>query len=61
MAADCAVELRQHNVAFVSLWPGAVVTEDMDVFTQNQEGVSAMVRRLQIELRCNSICYLVRL
>jgi len=27
MAADCAQELRPHNVAFVSLWPGAVKTE----------------------------------
>ena len=27
MAADCAFELRKHNVAFVSLWPGAVKTE----------------------------------
>lgn len=27
MAADCAVELQEHNVAFVSLWPGMVGTE----------------------------------
>ena len=27
MAADCAVELRRHNVAFISLWPGAINTE----------------------------------
>ncbi|XP_061421502.1 dehydrogenase/reductase SDR family member 1 [Lethenteron reissneri] len=27
LAADCAVELRKHNVAYVSLWPGAVRTE----------------------------------
>lgn len=27
MAADCAFELKKHNVAFVSLWPGAVKTE----------------------------------
>ena len=29
MAADCAFELSKHNVAFVSLWPGAVGTENM--------------------------------
>ncbi|CAC5419129.1 DHRS1 [Mytilus coruscus] len=29
MAADCAVELRKMNVAFVSLWPGAVRTENL--------------------------------
>ncbi|CAH1269702.1 DHRS1 [Branchiostoma lanceolatum] len=28
MAADCAVELKKDNVAFVSLWPGAVRTEN---------------------------------
>lgn len=27
MSADMAVELRQHNVAVISLWPGAVQTE----------------------------------
>ncbi|XP_019629756.1 PREDICTED: dehydrogenase/reductase SDR family member 1-like [Branchiostoma belcheri] len=29
MATDCAVELRKDNVAFVSLWPGAVRTENI--------------------------------
>ncbi|XP_076469879.1 dehydrogenase/reductase SDR family member 1-like [Babylonia areolata] len=27
MAADCAKELKKHEVAFVSLWPGLVTTE----------------------------------
>lgn len=27
MAADCGFELKKHNVAFVSLWPGPVGTE----------------------------------
>ena len=27
MAADCAVELHKHHVAFVSLWPGPARTE----------------------------------
>ena len=27
MAADCAMELKAHNVAMISLWPGAVKTE----------------------------------
>ena len=27
MAVDCAHELKRHNVACVSLWPGAVQTE----------------------------------
>ena len=29
MAADCGLELKKHNVAFVSLWPGPVKTEHM--------------------------------
>jgi dehydrogenase/reductase SDR family protein 1 len=27
MAVDCAIELKRHNVACISLWPGAVRTE----------------------------------
>ena len=27
MAADCALELYRYNVAMVSLWPGAVQTD----------------------------------
>ncbi|XP_060075319.1 dehydrogenase/reductase SDR family member 1-like [Ylistrum balloti] len=30
MAVDCAVELKKHNVAMVSLWPGAVKTENIN-------------------------------
>ncbi|XP_052790901.1 dehydrogenase/reductase SDR family member 1-like [Mya arenaria] len=29
MAVDCGVDLRKHNVAFVSLWPGLVSTENV--------------------------------
>ena len=29
MSADMAVELRKENVACVSLWPGAVMTENV--------------------------------
>ncbi|XP_048756190.1 dehydrogenase/reductase SDR family member 1-like isoform X2 [Ostrea edulis] len=37
MAADCAVELRKHNVAFVSLWPGPVMTEHVDQVLQTSK------------------------
>lgn len=36
MAADCAFELKKHNVAFVSLWPGGVRTENMTHFMNNE-------------------------
>lgn len=29
MAADCAIELKKHNVTMVSLWPGPVKTEEI--------------------------------
>lgn len=29
MASDCAIHLKDYNVAFVSLWPGLVRTEEM--------------------------------
>ena len=45
MAADCGLELRPHNVAFVSLWPGAVKTELLtEVVNSDQEGVKDVVR-----------------
>jgi len=31
MAADCAFELKKNNVAMISLWPGAVKTEYVQV------------------------------
>jgi NAD(P)-dependent dehydrogenase (short-subunit alcohol dehydrogenase family) len=33
LTADSAEELRAHNVAAVSLWPGMVVTESLDMLT----------------------------
>ncbi|XP_030053510.1 dehydrogenase/reductase SDR family member 1 [Microcaecilia unicolor] len=32
LAADCAIELRKHGVAYVSLWPGAVLTETVEEY-----------------------------
>ena len=32
MAAECAIDLKKHNIAFVSLWPGAVRTEHINNF-----------------------------
>jgi dehydrogenase/reductase SDR family protein 1 len=29
MAGDCGTELRRHNVAMISLWPGPVQTEEV--------------------------------
>ena len=38
MAADMAVELKEQNVACVSLWPGAVMTENIrDYLSQPQD------------------------
>ena len=36
MAADCAIELKDQNVAMISLWPGAVSTETfVEKFVEN--------------------------
>ena len=29
MAADCAIELSDHNITMISLWPEAVKTENI--------------------------------
>ena len=45
MAADCAVDLRRHNVCMVSLWPGPVKTETI------LKGMEGTVRILMVCLR----------
>ena len=37
MASDCAVELKKHNVAMVSIWPGGVKTEKFQDRFGNQK------------------------
>ena len=37
MAADMAVELRKQNVACVSLWPGAAMTEHVNEMLNNPD------------------------
>jgi len=41
MAVDCAHELKRHKVTCVSLWPGAVKTENIDDFMSGEKA-SAM-------------------
>jgi NAD(P)-dependent dehydrogenase (short-subunit alcohol dehydrogenase family) len=38
MAADMAVELKKHNIATVSLWPGAVLTETIKEVKEGKHG-----------------------
>merc|ERR1719384_99797 len=42
MAADCAVELKDHNVTMISLWPGPVKTEYVQENVTDKEGASAV-------------------
>jgi len=44
MAADTAVELKKHNVASISLWPGAVATETIQA-SPNGAGFRKMLER----------------
>ena len=40
MSADCGIELKEHNVTMLSLYPGAVKTELVDKMNSN-EGIKA--------------------
>ncbi|XP_067652032.1 dehydrogenase/reductase SDR family member 1-like [Haliotis asinina] len=48
MAKDCSVELKRHNVAFISLWPGAVKTETVTRFMDEEsETKNSMFSKFQ--------------
>lgn len=48
LAADCAQELRQHGVSYVSLWPGLVQTELMKDFVEkNDDYKDPMLKQLK--------------
>jgi len=47
MAVDCAKDLKKHNVAFVSLWPGPTKTEQVSTVgstLKNEEFLQIYVR-----------------
>ena len=44
MAADCAVELKDHNVTMVSLWPGPVKTE----YVKENDGIGKEGKMINI-------------
>jgi dehydrogenase/reductase SDR family protein 1 len=41
MAVDCGIELKKHNVAMISLYPGAVKTELVNVLSNKTEETEA--------------------
>ena len=41
MMADMAIELKKHNIAAVSLWPGAVITENINDLISGKHGEDA--------------------
>ena len=50
MAADCGIELKKHNVAMISLYPGAVKTELIQAFTKNFGNDDSKVENKEVEL-----------
>ena len=44
MAADMAVELKEQNVACVSLWPGAVMTENISDYLSQPKDEKVICR-----------------
>lgn len=48
LAADCAQELRQHGVSYVSLWPGLVQTELLtDYMKKNDNAEDPQMKQLR--------------
>merc|ERR1712020_879819 len=49
MAADCAVELKDHNVTMISLWPGPVKTEAVQegLLSKKNSGHAAIFSRAE--------------
>ena len=41
MAADCGLELKSHNVTFISLWPGPVKTEMVQLGMEKRKEAAA--------------------
>ena len=52
MAADCGFELRKTNVAFVSLWPGPVGTEE--VLTKVRNPSADLTKALPSDVKADS-------
>ena len=50
MAADCGIELKKHNVAMISLYPGAVKTELIQAFTKNFGNDDSKVENKEVDL-----------
>ncbi|KAF6351100.1 dehydrogenase/reductase 1 [Rhinolophus ferrumequinum] len=49
LAADCAQELRQHGVSYVSLWPGLVQTELLtDYMKKNDNAEDPQIKQLRL-------------
>ena len=60
MAADCGHELRRHNVTFVSLWPGAVMTEAVEEMLKSPgPGSLASVISDYDYMNCNHVIHRV--
>jgi len=41
MAVDCGKELKDHNVAFISIWPGPVKTQESQFMLSAIKGDNA--------------------
>ena len=55
MAVDCARELRKYNVACVSLWPGAVLTENVKEILDKRGDRVVWHQGIKVEYVCLSV------
>lgn len=53
MAADCALELKSHNVTYISLWPGPVKTELINASKDYRHQVEKAAQGETIKLGAN--------
>ncbi|XP_055354863.1 dehydrogenase/reductase SDR family member 1-like [Paramacrobiotus metropolitanus] len=57
MAADCALELKPHNVTYVSLWPGPVKTELIQEGLEAKKAGKAPASTETLKLGANSFVH----
>jgi len=60
MAKDCSMELAKYNVAFVSIWPGAVRTETILQAEDKIDDPSVIVRCIIADSRISFKSFLQR-
>lgn len=54
MAADCGLELKSHNVTYISIWPGMVKTERVIAATDHFTELDSSQQSQNMKLGANA-------